>query len=101
MEVMGVTEAMEAMEVDTDPAVTERLAVTIITDVLIMAISTLILAPDTPFFGVEQAFGSGRPGSHRSGSAAFTGDSAPASYSCPNGKSQDGTLQVLPLATFC
>lgn len=101
MEVMEVIRVMGAMDIAADPTLTVTLAVIIIMDVLIMAISTLILAPDSPFFGVDQVFGSERLGSHRSGSVAFTGDSVLVSYSCPNGASEDGTSQVLPLATFC
>lgn len=101
MEDMADIVVMGAMDIAADPTLTVTLAVIIITDVLIMAISTLILAPDILFFGVDQAFGSGRLGSRRSGSVVFTGDSVLALYSCPNGKSQDGTLQVLPPVTFC
>lgn len=111
MEVMGAIhiavggmEVMRAMDIardiTSDPNITVKLEVIIVTVGLIITILTLILAADILFFGEEPAFGTGQPGSRRSGSVAFTGDLALASSFCPNGKSQDGTLQVLLLATF-
>jgi hypothetical protein len=94
-------EIMQAMDIASDPASTRMLAVIIVTDGLIMAITTPTLALDFPFFGVDPAFGTGQPGSRRSGSVAFTGDLALALSSCPNGKLQDGILLVLPRATLC
>ena len=107
MEVMGAIhivvgmEVMQAMDITSDPTSTAKLGVIIVTDGLIITITTPILAADIPFFGEGPVFGTGQPGSRRSGSEAFIGDLALALSSCPNGKSQDGTLQVLPPATFC
>ena len=97
--------AMDIMQVmdmaGSDPMLTGRLVVTIVTGASIGTITALILAEDIPSFGEERAFGSGRHGPRRSGLVAFTGDSALASYSCPNGKSGDGTLEAFPVAMFC
>lgn len=104
MAVQGITTAARDMEVmgTMDVAIiTEQLAVIIITDGLIITTSIPILALETSLFGVDLVFGSGRLGSRHFGSAVFIGDSALVSYFCLNGKSQDGTLQVLPLVTFC
>jgi hypothetical protein len=91
---------MQVMDIASDPVIMVRLAVIIVTDGLILIITTPILATDILFFGVGPAFGSGCLGSRRSGSVAFIGDLALASSSCPNGKSQVGTLQALPMAMF-
>jgi len=103
MAAQGIPTAAQDMEVmGTMAIITLMVAVIIITDGLMITISTPILAPETSLFGVDQVFfGSGRLGSRHFGLVVFGGDLALVSHSCRSGKLRDGMLQVLPLVTFC